>query len=572
MDAEKEVTEQSKKMAKMILGILWKIVIKPLMPYIIIAFLIFMLISMLIAAVYSAMPQLGALAGITQVNEEDDKKAQEEYQKLCDKYNVFSTLLVNDSPCEPDGNSYESSTTNKYYPGNGVSKLGVLADPYGSDKALILKWGQIHAAALYRAYNFGQNKITHQEKVAKDLHPYFYYKKSYKYTKSKDESDKDIRYLLVEAYTIKGHYQYHYEWVTKTYGEGDNKVTVTKEELKDTQQILQNKWQRLDDWVVDEYELEKNDEVPLTRTAVWEAGNAFDKHAEWLKWLIYNVSSEDYISCAMIPPELISYFQEAEEKYGIPWWFIAAVAFKESTFNPQAENSSSHCYGLMQILPSNWSHYAPKLGFDEILDKDNPRAQIMVGTYLLKNYLGDVDWDGDWKEGTLYGLTFYGGFSTNGVIDDAAKERCRREYASKIWDYAEGFKNGSASWPVPGYTYISSPFGYRIHPILGYKKFHEGIDIPAPTGTTVVSVSAGVVKTAGWVSGYGNTIEVEDAQHKYLYGHLSAIDVSVKQTVQSGQEIGKVGSTGDSTGPHLHFGVWDLSINDWIDPLLVLQK
>lgn len=567
---EKETLEGAKKMAHLLKRLLFK-AIKPFLPYLIIAFLIYMVIAMLVAAVYSAMPQTGALGGINQT--EEDKKIRGEYQALCDTYNLKDAWLINNSPCKPGGDKHEASLEDPFYPGEGIRKFAVLPDPYGTDRALTLKWGQVHAASLYRAYNFGQEEITHQEETAKGLHPYFYYKQSYVYVTStnkdgESETNKRIQYLLVEACSIEGHYQYHYEWVTESHGRGENRVTITKEELKDTRQILPNRWQRLEDWVVNEYKLEKNDDVPLARMAVWEAGQAFNEQKEWLRWLIKNMDIIDFVSTAMVPPELIPYFKEAEERFGIPWWFLAAVAFKESSFDPQAENTSTGCYGLMQLTPSNWEHYSKTLDFDPVMDRENPRAQILCGAYMLRKLgLKNIDWDGAWKEQTLAVLTFYGGFR-----GDDAETKCREEYATPIWDYADSFRfTDYVTWPVPGYYEISSAFGPRFHPLLKIWKDHDGIDIPAPMGHIVVSVSSGVVTYAGSMDGYGLTVIVQDGRHRYLYGHLSKINVAESRSVNPGMKIGEVGSTGTSTGPHLHLGIWDLTREGWIDPMLVLR-
>lgn len=114
----------------------------------------------------------------------------------------------------------------------------------------------------------------------------------------------------------------------------------------------------------------------------------------------------------------------------------------------------------------------------------------------------------------------------------------------------------SGSWPVPGYSRISSPYGYRIHPIFNTKKMHTGIDIPAPTGTPTVSIDSGKVIFAGTKSGYGNTVMIQHDDGKVtLYAHNSALTVSEGQIVKKGQVVAKIGSTGNSTGPHLHFEV-----------------
>jgi murein DD-endopeptidase MepM/ murein hydrolase activator NlpD len=113
---------------------------------------------------------------------------------------------------------------------------------------------------------------------------------------------------------------------------------------------------------------------------------------------------------------------------------------------------------------------------------------------------------------------------------------------------------GSLAWPVSGT--ITSPFGYRRNPFGGGMEFHQGLDIAAPMGTTITAAASGTVISAGWYGGYGNYILVDHGGGMATgYGHCSQIFVSVGQKVQKGQAIGAVGSTGASTGPHVHFEV-----------------
>lgn len=109
--------------------------------------------------------------------------------------------------------------------------------------------------------------------------------------------------------------------------------------------------------------------------------------------------------------------------------------------------------------------------------------------------------------------------------------------------------------PVNSYT-ISSPFGYRNHPITGLWSLHTGVDWYAPTGTPIKASSSGVVERASWYAAYGYCVDIRHADGSLTrYAHMSAFAVAYGQTVSQGQVIGYVGSTGNSTGPHLHFEI-----------------
>jgi len=136
----------------------------------------------------------------------------------------------------------------------------------------------------------------------------------------------------------------------------------------------------------------------------------------------------------------------------------------------------------------------------------------------------------------------------------AMTERIRKLQASQSGKVTG---NGSIStWPVPGYYQISSPFGWRTHPITRKQSMHTGTDIVAPTGTQIRAAESGVVLIAGWNTAYGNMMVIDHGGGiSTLYGHGSRLDVSEGESVKADQVIGAVGSTGWSTGAHLHFEV-----------------
>jgi len=107
---------------------------------------------------------------------------------------------------------------------------------------------------------------------------------------------------------------------------------------------------------------------------------------------------------------------------------------------------------------------------------------------------------------------------------------------------------------VPVEGRVSSAFGVRNNPITGSPQFHKGIDIAAPAGTPFKAASDGTVVFAGMMNGYGNTVIVDHGSGgRTLYGHASKILVQAGDVVKAEQTLGLVGSTGRSTGPHLHF-------------------
>ncbi|MBA4370011.1 MAG: hypothetical protein C0418_00320 [Coriobacteriaceae bacterium] len=119
-----------------------------------------------------------------------------------------------------------------------------------------------------------------------------------------------------------------------------------------------------------------------------------------------------------------------------------------------------------------------------------------------------------------------------------------------------GLYAGTMSWPVPASSRITSYYGWRTHPILRTRRFHHGLDIGAPSGSAIVAAGTGEVIWAGWRGGYGKVVMIDHGEGCVtVYAHMSSIGVSVGQAVDQGQRIGAVGSTGLSTGPHLHFEV-----------------
>ena len=145
-------------------------------------------------------------------------------------------------------------------------------------------------------------------------------------------------------------------------------------------------------------------------------------------------------------------------------------------------------------------------------------------------------------------------------INDEIAELSRQEAAAVSSSGGGGggkVYSGSMTWPCPSYNRISSPYGYRTHPISGTRKLHKGLDISASSGNPVIAAASGTVVKSYFSSSYGNYVVISHGGGVMTaYAHMTRRLVSVGQRVAAGQQVGTVGSTGNSTGPHLHFEVY----------------
>ena len=141
-----------------------------------------------------------------------------------------------------------------------------------------------------------------------------------------------------------------------------------------------------------------------------------------------------------------------------------------------------------------------------------------------------------------------------------------RDYFNPITAARPGNGNTALLFPLSVAAPITSVFGWRTHPIWGDRRFHSGTDIGAPMGTPVVAALAGQVAISEFLGGYGLTVvlEHEEATKETLYGHLSEVFVKPGDKIEQGTVIGRVGSTGFSTGPHLHFELRQLTSRGWV--------
>ena len=182
---------------------------------------------------------------------------------------------------------------------------------------------------------------------------------------------------------------------------------------------------------------------------------------------------------------------------------------------------------------------------------DAQKAELDAKKATINSLLKELEAKQDQYESSLDKLD-----SQMAALDDeiAAKQK---EYDRQIAAGKIQFDTGSGYvWPLDGCYVITSFFGPRIHPVTGKPGNHLGTDVRAPYGTTIKAARGGVVITSTYNSSYGNYVVVNHGGGvTTLYAHMSSRSVSVGQVVSQGQELGKVGSTGSSTGNHLHYEI-----------------
>lgn len=216
---------------------------------------------------------------------------------------------------------------------------------------------------------------------------------------------------------------------------------------------------------------------------------------------------------------------------------------------------------------------------------DAARIPDSVANQLAEIFSADIDFRRDLRKGDQFtvvyesleadgepmrnGRVLAAAFNNNGTLHESV---WFQEPGSKGGYYAPDGQSKRRSFlaaPLE-FTRVSSGYGMRFHPVSGNQKAHLGVDYAAPTGTPVRVVGDGVVEFAGWQNGYGNIVVVmHRGEQSTAYAHLSRIDVRKGQRVDQASVIGLVGSTGVSTGPHLHFEFRNKGVH--VDPLQIAK-
>ncbi|MGW7277388.1 peptidoglycan DD-metalloendopeptidase family protein [Streptomyces sp. NPDC054844] len=288
-----------------------------------------------------------------------------------------------------------------------------------------------------------------------------------------------------------------------------------------------------------------------------------------------------------VPPEYLPWVLKAGSMCPeITAPVIAAQIEAESNWNPNA-SSPVGAQGLSQFMPGTWQNWGRDDDGDGQASPFDPADAIMAqGRYdcaLAKQVVGYKN--SGIASGPTLDLTLaaynagpgaveqYGGIppytETQGYVARIKSLIPKYESVDDPGGGGQLPAGKQMAMPLAANPPVTSPYGWRMHPTLGVRKLHTGIDFGARSGTPVLAARDGTVTFAGWQTGYGNRVEIshgtiDGKQIVTTYNHQSAIRVSVGQKVQVGTPVGLVGSTGYSTGAHLHFEV--KQNGEYVDP------
>lgn len=630
---------------------------------IILILLILSVIMIFMGSIYSALPQTKGFTSIKY--NERQSELEKRFKEIADKSNIYDRWLIKDSSLRGNfdkfnffdvvlkelqkNHPYDDFYFKDYYTKEELRKImkdavkeGIISglkyndktkryeysvgkydaesyfetseelrDYYGNDLKHFNTFGIIYMAGQAVMLNYYYDNIdeSFSELHGIQLRPLLHYKSSTITTCCPCGEDGEETccttqniYLLTDAYTIKGHYKYDYEWVTEQAG----KCTITYEKLVG-ETLIGEEYERLDYWISSVLN-NRQEDFEMTRTLMLESADATTAQREWLEWVFKGARMKHAITQGIVNPLYLSYFKEAEEIFGIPAWFLMAIAFNESSLLANAENEKTKAYGLMQLMPAEQKGLVdrlvkeyPHLLGDTFLEQyknsekteafyrsaiSDPRINIFAGTLcLLEKGLNPekINWKGNWQEQVLPFLAAYGGYSEvpqnlwnkYGITNrEEAKQKenvlkwAKDEYASKIFKLAETMQVEKVK-PFQGNYPITSRFGNRTNPTnpASGSEFHTGVDFGLPKGTPLYAVTNGIVVEAGTRGGYGNTVVISNGIYSFRYAHMDMISVSKGQKIFAGDYIGNSGNTGRSTGPHLHFEIKDNYSGNFIDPL-----
>lgn len=240
----------------------------------------------------------------------------------------------------------------------------------------------------------------------------------------------------------------------------------------------------------------------------------------------------------------------------------------------RAEDGSYRTQEFQKELKTGFARAKGTINSSLFLDAEQAGIPAPIIIEMIRMFSYSIDFQREIRPGDAFEVFFDRKYDEDGIpvkegqiayanltVDGKSHRLWRFKTADGHWDYYDENGNSMKKFlmktPVDG-ARISSGFGARKHPILGFTKFHAGVDFAAPKGTPIYAAGDGVVKIAGWVNGYGNFVELGHAnKYETAYGHMNGFAKEIRPgvRVRQGQVIGYVGTTGRSTGPHLHYEI-----------------
>lgn len=279
------------------------------------------------------------------------------------------------------------------------------------------------------------------------------------------------------------------------------------------------------------------------------AGKPFNKVVDGVNWITGKLGVDKKIAKWDYPQ-----YAKGTDKKGHPGgWAMVGEKGRELIQLPSGKSIISPDSHTMMNLPKG-THVIPNKPTEKILKSDLPH--YAKGTGLWEG-IKDV-WDYISNPSKLVDsvMNKISVASNLAPIPKAIVSGGFNYLKTKPYEYIKELFSESGGGGKPAFGWpVTSPFGYRTHPISGTRKLHGGVDFGAPAGSPVPSTTGGTVSFAsgGWNGGFGNLVKVRQGMWEMFYAHLSKILVSAGQSVKKGDILGLVGSTGASTGPHLHY-------------------
>lgn len=325
---------------------------------------------------------------------------------------------------------------------------------------------------------------------------------------------------------------------------GTELTTVTAE-LEELQKKLQDKIQ----------------EIENTKTEIAKAKAVEEKQYEDMKVRIkymYEQGNTQYAALILEAESIADFLNKADYVSSISEYDREMLEKYEKT-REEIEELEARLVVEQQELEVQEKETKDKVDAIEVLvDAKEAELQTVKGQIASKEEL-IAEYEADIEEQNR----------VIGELEAAAKKA--EEEAAQAGTSTQKYDGGIFAWPCPAYTRISSPFGYRMHPTLGVTKFHNGVDLAAPAGSAILAAYNGTVISAAYNNSMGNYVMINHGDGIYtIYMHASALYVSAGQKVNKGDTIAAVGTTGRSTGNHLHFSV---RVNgEYVDPMGYISK